>query len=290
MIKNNMTEENWQQKTFDLLLAEPWRWLRLGDLFGLIESDIPVHHAIRYATQKKQPEVSISRARWMLFLSTIHRMPIINKDLNRHIWTQQDLIQLRQGSEQCAKCGGIQYAAGWCSKRTICYTCDRPTDNQELAMKSTTDDNNLSTLIERQFAELKRETDTKYEILNQTRQVFDQLHITLSKQDQRNIKLLVDTGEIINSWVDEYRRTLAELYNLQKQQIIITGKLMDQIGGQKPKRDYKKKIRKPLSSTSTSLSNGLTDVIGPIPLVVATSDLLSKDPVEEQEKKSNDHL
>jgi hypothetical protein len=114
---------SWQSDVYDLLRTR--EWCCVGVLFELVESQIPVHFAMRHAVRAHREDASVDAARWMLFTFWVTQMRVERKPATK-TWRWNDEVRLRYVlGQQCPECCGPVLRAGYSAncKRVVCLAC-----------------------------------------------------------------------------------------------------------------------------------------------------------------------
>jgi hypothetical protein len=117
-------KDSWQARIF--LRLRDRGWYRIGDLFESIETEIPLHLAMRNAMNNARGLGELpdgTTARWRKFLSVLSAIGVETSG-NRYNFKWGDVVRLRHVEGcVCDDCGGPVIKASWASGR---YVAGRP--------------------------------------------------------------------------------------------------------------------------------------------------------------------
>ena len=138
-----MQKHSWQVRVYDILKDREWH--KLGDMFQLVELDIPLHFAQRHARgqrrlQEGDPLPFNTMARWMKFRSIVGTTGVdIAEPEDRNDFKWNTHVRLKLLDRACPKCGGDMIPAGWKARKMgRCLSCphhDRWSSGHKLGMR-----------------------------------------------------------------------------------------------------------------------------------------------------------
>jgi hypothetical protein len=117
---------SWQAHLFSRLRDREWHGV--GDLFAAVERDIPLHHAMRYATHYgRQDLTNNSTARWQYYQNALVKIGIETDAADPRVRKWADHVRLAYvAGRVCEACGGPVIKATPSGKiRVVCLACER---------------------------------------------------------------------------------------------------------------------------------------------------------------------
>lgn len=125
---------NWRRECIATLAASPQEWHRLSELFAAVETEIPIHIAMRFAARNGGRDIGLNTARWRLFLGHVGSMTerkATDGEARLYRAQRTDLVRLRPHEIPCAACGGPCYLVAWPDRgkprRYACLKCQPAT-------------------------------------------------------------------------------------------------------------------------------------------------------------------
>jgi hypothetical protein len=114
-------EQSWQAALFGKLrVAE--EWVFAGELFDLVEPDIPLHHATRHCSRTGSAATSGSTARWRYFVHILAHMGV-QWERRGKVRHAGDRCRLKTLGD-CPVCGGSLRKLTWSSNHNVgCIRC-----------------------------------------------------------------------------------------------------------------------------------------------------------------------
>lgn len=118
----------WQADIFERLRDREWH--HLGELFEMVETEIPLHHAMRAAMQESRGRTempNIYTARWDKFRLVLSSIGVETSG-NSKRRKLNDQVRLRYvPGRTCAQCAGPVIKATWTARRdVVCLHCNPP--------------------------------------------------------------------------------------------------------------------------------------------------------------------